>query len=164
MITLVDSLERRDIRIRINHDRLEIDAPAGRLTPQSIAEIRSQKPEILAYLRRKELFFDACVAASEGPLLTPQILSAYLCPDDLDDPKLMTIEGLTALARTIQGSIMCARGSVPDDWTTVAQCQHCGPIWIWPGAPRKLRGCPWCHFSPLFRPAPARHKQETTDA
>jgi len=146
MSALLDSLRQRDIRITANGNQLDIDAPAGRLTPQLVAEIRSKKAIILADLRFQELLYSACAAApSEGLLLTPGNLLNNLSRDDYQDEQLMTSAGLEALARCVQATMMRQNGQVPPGWTSITTCRRCGPVWIFPGTADSVYGCPWCH-------------------
>ncbi len=41
-----------------NGDRLHVDAPKGLLTPELLDELRKNKPDLLAYLRREETLTD----------------------------------------------------------------------------------------------------------
>ena len=36
------------------------------------------------------------------------------------------------------------KGIVPDHYSSVTECQHCGPVPIWGGCPPQVLGCPWC--------------------
>jgi thioesterase domain-containing protein len=47
-------LRRRDIRVRAEGDRLQLDAPAGALTPELREQLRQRKDEILEFLRSAE--------------------------------------------------------------------------------------------------------------
>jgi thioesterase domain-containing protein len=47
-------LRRRDIRVRAEGDRLQLDAPAGALTPELREQLRQRKDEILEFLRTAE--------------------------------------------------------------------------------------------------------------
>lgn len=47
-------LRSRDIRIRAEGDRLQLDAPTGALTPELREELRQRKDEILAFLQTAE--------------------------------------------------------------------------------------------------------------
>lgn len=35
-------------------------------------------------------------------------------------------------------------GRRPAHWTQVSECGDCGYVWLWPGAPARVLGCPWC--------------------
>jgi thioesterase domain-containing protein len=50
----LDQLRSRDIRLRIEGDRLQCDAPAGMLTPELREELQQRKSEILEFLRSAE--------------------------------------------------------------------------------------------------------------
>lgn len=35
-------------------------------------------------------------------------------------------------------------GRRPTQYTRAVRCDGCGPVWLWPGVPTQLKGCPWC--------------------
>lgn len=43
-------------------------------------------------------------------------------------------------------------GQAPDGYTSQTHCQGCGPVPIWPGAPARVLGCPWCLVRAQGRP------------
>ena len=49
-------------------------------------------------------------------------------------------------------------GIAPDHYEGQTVCQFCGPVPIWPKAPARVSGCPWCANRadglPIPRPAP----------
>lgn len=51
------------------------------------------------------------------------------------------LKALVALLRT---SAQRERGERPDHYTNPVLCANCGPVWLFPGAPKLLHGCPWC--------------------
>ena len=46
-------------------------------------------------------------------------------------------------------------GVIPDHYTSVTECQHCGPVPIRPGCPSRVLGCPWCLNRVSGSPMPA---------
>lgn len=48
--TLIEDLERRGVRLRIDRDQLVVNAPRGVLTDEITAALRSQKPAVLRLL------------------------------------------------------------------------------------------------------------------
>ena len=36
------------------------------------------------------------------------------------------------------------QGIVPNHYSSVTECQHCGSVPIWEGCPAQVLGCPWC--------------------
>ena len=49
------------------------------------------------------------------------------------------------------------RGVVPDHYTSVTDCRHCGPVPIWDGCPPQVLGCPWCLNRVSGSPMPQLH-------
>jgi len=47
-------------------------------------------------------------------------------------------------------------GKRPDYYTQKSICCHCGPVWLWEGAPAHVDGCPWCfnRVKGMFIPKP----------
>ena len=35
-------------------------------------------------------------------------------------------------------------GIAPAHYTATTTCARCGPVPVWPGAPARVLGCPWC--------------------
>ncbi len=51
---------------------------------------------------------------------------------------------IEALARAVATRKLRDRGVRPTSYTQAAVCGHCGPVWLWVGAPEHVAGCPWC--------------------
>jgi len=52
---------------------------------------------------------------------------------------------LMAAARLALAFAEQRRGGIaPDHYTATTTCGRCGPVSIWPGAPARVMGCPWC--------------------
>jgi hypothetical protein len=60
-------------------------------------------------------------------------------PEVRDNPKL-----LQAFAHATKARRMREEGVRPPEYTQPATCPHCGPVWLWAGAPEQVLGCPWC--------------------
>jgi hypothetical protein len=56
-----------------------------------------------------------------------------------DDPRL--VMGYAESIATIR---KVRRGEVPEGWTWIFECANCGPVFLSPGGPEKILGCPWC--------------------
>jgi len=37
-----------------------------------------------------------------------------------------------------------AAGQVPESFTAIIECHHCGKVPAWPGYPTPTNNCPWC--------------------
>jgi len=51
---------------------------------------------------------------------------------------------LEAFAHACKTTRTRQRGERPDHYTKQSECAHCGPVWLWEGAPDQVSGCPWC--------------------
>lgn len=56
-----------------------------------------------------------------------------------DNPRL--VKGYAESIATIRE---VRSGNVPEGWTGVFECANCGPVFLQPGGPTKILGCPWC--------------------
>jgi hypothetical protein len=56
-----------------------------------------------------------------------------------DNPDLLDV-----FAHAVQTRRMRESGQRPAHYTQISICQHCGPVWLWEGAPEHVEGCPWC--------------------
>ena len=65
-----------------------------------------------------------------------------------DPAQLAAFKAAAAIAEQIQ------RGEVPEHYTATTECSRCGPVPIFPGAPTKVSGCPWCFNRRAGRPIP----------
>jgi hypothetical protein len=63
-------------------------------------------------------------------------------------------EALEAFAHALKTRAMRAQGKVPAHYTQTVECAHCGPVWLWEGAPKQVLGCPWCFNRAKGRPIP----------
>jgi hypothetical protein len=48
------------------------------------------------------------------------------------------------LARNLALEMVMARGVVPAEWTAIAICSACGPVWAAPDLGANIEVCPWC--------------------
>ncbi len=69
----------------------------------------------------------------------------------LDDADLLACRGesadtLAAYLRALVASAAMDAGLIPQGWrgAQAAICDGCGPVLLWPGAPDRLKACPWC--------------------
>lgn len=59
--------------------------------------------------------------------------------------KEITAEELRAFCFCLAASAARTEGGRPSHYTQHATCAHCGPVWLWQGAPEKVQSCPWCY-------------------
>jgi hypothetical protein len=93
-------------------------------------------------------------AQKECPELAPMIELPYgiIMADleaelgtDRDWPKVRNNPTLLrGHAATIAVTRQVRAGQVPEGWTGVFQCAGCGSVYLQPGGPEDLHGCPWC--------------------
>ena len=125
--------------------------------PQLLDALRRDKPEILALLRTRDAGkVPAQSATSESPLklhgLTLPELEEVAGEDWAavsDDPAV-----LEALAHAVVTGRQRERGERPLHWTELCECAGCGPVYLWPGGPARVLGCPWCINRAEGRPIP----------
>ena len=55
------------------------------------------------------------------------------------DPEL-----LAAFRALVECNQTRRAGRRPAHWTQATECKDCGCVWLWPGAPARVLGCPWC--------------------
>jgi len=60
-------------------------------------------------------------------------------PEIKNDP-----DALDSFAHAVSTRRMRESGRRPSHYTQVSICKHCGPVWLWEGAPEHVQGCPWC--------------------
>lgn len=74
-----------------------------------------------------------------------------------DDPSLVM-----AYAESIATIRQVRNGIVPEGWTGEFDCANCGTVYIQPGGPKEILGCPWCVNTAtglrVPRPREARHE------
>lgn len=81
-----------------------------------------------------------CAASAEGPaslvaeLPDADVLGCDGCP----------VDTLRAYLRILARSQHMAAGRVPEGWTQATDCNGCGPVLLWPGAPAAVTACTWC--------------------
>lgn len=77
----------------------------------------------------------------------PADLVHHLHDDDLRAiPEDFTERNLTAYLRELLAAREMDAGAIPESWggAIEATCEGCGPVYLWPGAPVRLKACPWC--------------------
>lgn len=79
---------------------------------------------------------------------------AVLSLDDSapDELRAMSDETLRAYALALIASAARTQGRQPAGWVHAAQCEGCGPIWLW--SPATVLACPWCVNRLAGRPIP----------
>jgi hypothetical protein len=85
------------------------------------------------------------------PIAELRTLAGADWPDCERDPAL-----LKTFAHAVEIRKMRERGEIPPHYTQRCTCARCGPVWLWPGAPDYVQGCPWCLNRAAGRRVPRR--------
>ena len=114
--------------------------------PHLLDALRRDKPEILALLRTHDTGdVSPPATATQSPNLHGLTLAELQeaagedWPEMRDDPAM-----LEALAHAVVTRRQRERGECPPGWTEHCECAGCGPVYLWPGSPARVLGCPWC--------------------
>ena len=124
--------------------------------PELLDALGRDKPEILELLRTRETGeVPPPAATTESPnlhglaLAEVQEAAGEDWPEVRDDPAV-----LEALAHAVVTRRQRERGECPPHWTERCECAGCGPVFLWPGGPARVLGCPWCFNRAEGRPIP----------
>jgi hypothetical protein len=124
--------------------------------PQLLDALRRDKPEIVALLRTRDTGeVSPPATATQSPNLHGLTLAELEeaagedWPEVRDDPTV-----LQALAHAVVTRRQRERGECPPHWTERCECAGCGPVYLWPGSPARVLGCPWCFNRAEGRPIP----------
>lgn len=104
----------------------------------------------------KEILLATLSRICHGLSITPNAVYNALSQDDIDDWHNGDIshETLIAFAHALVQQQDMTRGKRPKHYIKQANCQQCGPVWLW--CEGNVIGCPWCwhHFKgyPIPRP------------
>lgn len=114
--------------------------------PELLDALRHYKPGILTILRTANTGKGTMPAiTTESPnfhgltLAELEEAAAEDWPEVHENPAM-----LKALAYAIVTSRQRERGERPQRWTERCECAGCGPVYLWPGSPSRVIGCPWC--------------------
>jgi len=131
-------------------------------TPELLDALSRDKPEILALLRTRDTSeVSPPVTVAQFPSLHGLTLAELEEAADEDWPKVRVDPAmLEALAYAVVARRQRERGQCPPHWTEHCECAGCGPVYLWPGSPARVLGCPWCFNrsagSPIPRPSLVR--------
>lgn len=148
------------IRVQLDGDRLLLDPVHGPLPPALHWRVADGERELVALLASAEgraLCTLLDLAIDED---VPGATVVGLSMRDLRACAGLPRSALAAFLRALARSQRMAAGRVPAGWTRVAECDGCGVVLLWPGAPAAVRTCPWCRHRragrTLPRPRPSR--------
>ncbi len=66
---------------------------------------------------------------------------------------------MNAFAQAVSDRLKREKEIVPDSWTAIVECKHCGLVYLWHGL-SKVLGCPWYIDSANQLPVPRPNKTE----
>jgi hypothetical protein len=143
--------------VRLGLDGTDLFIESDRAPPLELLDaLRRDKPEILALLCTSETnVVPPPVVATESPNLHGLTLAELEeaagedWPAVRDDPAVSE-----ALAHAVVTRRQRERGECPPHWTAYCECAGCGPVFLWPGSPVRVLGCPWCFNRAEERPIP----------
>ena len=124
--------------------------------PQLLDALRRDKPEILALLRTHDTGeVSPPPTTAESPNLHGLALAELeaIAGEDWaevrNDPAMLEF-----LAHAVVTRRQRERGECPPHWTEHCECAGCGSVYLWPGSPARVLGCPWCFNRAEGRPIP----------
>ena len=65
---------------------------------------------------------------------------------------------LEAARYSLRTARQIAAGEIPESYTSVVECSHCGKVPAWPGYPTPTNSCPWCFNRMKDLPIPREGK------
>ena len=120
-LPIISEISEQGITARLEGDEVTLSAPEGTLTPEVISRLRGKKSELLHSLKELQ---ERAEQDWEEISNCPEQLKAFAELAMIDD--------------------MRHRGIVPDHYTAMTRCRHCGPVPIFEGCWPESDGCPWC--------------------
>lgn len=86
--------------------------------------------------------FTALAAACRGTGVTPAQAEGALAPVDDWHNGALSPGTVAAFVRTLVQRRKMDRGERPAHYSEAANCERCGPVWLWFSG--EVEGCPWC--------------------
>lgn len=131
ILSFLEDLRQRDIKISLSQDQLVINAPQGVLTPSLTAQLRSRKKEILEFLRENRVSFpgppiETVSRASPLPLSSAQKQLWFLhymgVKEAYNIPARLRLRGVLspALLEQALNELVCRHESLRTNYVEVA--------------------------------------------
>lgn len=136
---LIEQIRAAGATILAEDGRLRLSAPRP-LPGELLEAIKAHKSELLELLKER---------INGIPLAELRALAGSDWPA-VEDNRVL----LETFARVVATRRMRESGAVPLHYTAVTVCRRCGPVWIFPGAPNLVDGCPWCFNRAKGLPVP----------
>ena len=143
--------------VRLGVDGMGLLIEADSEPPSELLNaLRRDKPEILALLRTHDTGeVSPPATTAESPKLHGLSIAELeeAAGEDWaevrDDPAV-----LEALAHAVVTRRQRELGECPPHWTERCECAGCGLVFLWPGSPARVLGCPWCFNRAEGHPIP----------
>ena len=143
-VALLAEARAAGIRVTVRGDRLRIEAKPGAVSADMRARLAAGKLELVEALQDAE-------AVMRGHLLNladaEGVDAAHvhrLHADDLAACEGLDDATLRGYLRALETAARMDAGLVPVEYSHAVQCDGCGPVWLWPDCPDKVKACPWC--------------------
>lgn len=148
--SLLEAVRTSGIRLTPGGDDLIVTGSAGSPPDALLSALRAHKAELLSLLTETARIAHGCgVSLADLEAAASDDWPALLA----DLPLLTTFAHVVTLRRTLRR--MREQGTVPLHYTAVTECAGCGQVPIFPGAPARVDGCPWCFNRRAGHPLPA---------
>ncbi|MGH8396840.1 MAG: hypothetical protein ACRETA_01160 [Gammaproteobacteria bacterium] len=137
---LVFEARRLGCTLNVHGENLRISG-ADKVTDQLLNRLRTEKLAIIQLLKMETAATDACTRLDN---VTGADVLAALAPEDMEELVQMTspVPFLSSFALALSTTRWRENGIQPPWWNTAAQCDRCGPVWLWRSM--RVAGCPWC--------------------
>ena len=133
--------------VRLGLDGADLLIESDREPPlQLLDALRRDKPVILALLRTRDTGeVSPRATATQSPNLHGLTRAELEEAAGEDWPMVRHDPAvLEALAHAVVTRRQREGGECPLHWTEHCECSGCGPVFLWPGSPVRVLGCPWC--------------------
>ncbi len=143
------------VRVGLDGTDLLIEADCAP-PPELLDALGRDKSEILALLRtRNRGEIRSPITTTELPNLHGLTFAELEEAAGEDWPEVRDAPAvLEALAHAVVTRRQREWGECPPHWTERCECAGCGPVFLWPGSPARVLGCPWCFNRAEGRPIP----------
>ncbi len=154
-VETLETAQAAGIWLSVDGSELLIEADCAP-PPDLLDSLRRDKPEILAMLRAREAGEQIpATTATKSPNMHGLTLAELQKAAGEDWPEVRDdSEVLEALAHAVVTYRQREQGERPPHWSATCECAGCGPVFIWPGSPARVLGCPWCFNRAQDRPIP----------
>jgi len=157
---LFAELHRAGVRLSLHGDVLRVEGARGALSADLRERLTAAKPELVAQLQSDLRSRLRSLAHAEG---LPEALADSLPGADVAACDGLPDDTLRAYLRAVLRGASMDAGNVPEVYTQASRCDGCGPVWLWPDAPPRVKACPWCFRRKAGRPIPRPFVENSED-